>query len=57
MACAMTPDKREGYRKAFAGFDVAEKAGALAVVGDGVQRFAGREPLSVEAALTAALKK
>jgi NAD(P)H dehydrogenase (quinone) len=41
---------------AFAGFDVAVKKGALAVVGDGVQRFAGREPLSVEAALTAALK-
>lgn len=42
--------------EAFAGFDVAEKTGALAVIGDGVQRFAGREPLSVEAALTAALK-
>ncbi len=42
--------------EAFAGFDVAVKKGALAVVGDGVQRFAGREPLSVEAALTKALK-
>lgn len=41
---------------AFAGFDVAVKKGALAVVGDGVQRFAGREPLSLEAALTKALK-
>ena len=43
--------------EAFAGFDVAVKRGALAVVGDGVQRFAGREPLSVEAALQAALKR
>jgi hypothetical protein len=42
--------------EAFAGFDVAVKRGALAVVGDGVQRFAGREPLSLEAALTKALK-
>jgi NAD(P)H dehydrogenase (quinone) len=42
--------------EAFAGFDVAEKTGALALVGDGVQRFAGREPLSLEAALTKALK-
>jgi NAD(P)H dehydrogenase (quinone) len=42
--------------EAFAGFDVAVKRGAMAVVGDGVQRFAGREPLSVEAALRAALK-
>jgi NAD(P)H dehydrogenase (quinone) len=42
--------------EAFAGFDVAVKAGKLAVVGDGVQRFAGREPLGVEAALRAALK-
>lgn len=41
---------------AFAGFDVAVKKGALSVVGDGVQRFAGREPLSLEAALTKALK-
>jgi len=41
---------------ALAGFDIAEKAGALAVIGDGVQRFAGREPLSVEAALTRALQ-
>jgi NAD(P)H dehydrogenase (quinone) len=43
--------------EAFAGFDMAAKKGALAVVGDGVQRFAGREPLSVEAALVAALKR
>ena len=42
--------------EAFAGFDVAVKQGKLAVLGDGVQRFAGREPLSVEAALRAALK-
>lgn len=42
--------------EAFAGFDVAVKRGALAVVGDGVQRFAGREPLSVEKALSKALK-
>lgn len=42
--------------EAFAGFDVAVKKGALAVVGDGVQRFAGRAPLSLEAALTRALK-
>jgi NAD(P)H dehydrogenase (quinone) len=42
--------------QAFAGFDVAVKQGKLAVVGDGVQRFAGREPLSLEAALTKALK-
>ena len=41
--------------EAFAGFDVAVKKGALAVLGDGVQRFAGREPLSLEAALTKAL--
>jgi NAD(P)H dehydrogenase (quinone) len=41
---------------AFAGFDVAVKQGKLAVIGDGVQRFASREPLSLEAALTAALK-
>ena len=47
----------KGLAEALAGFDVAEKTGALAVVGDGVQRFAGREPLSLEAALTAALKK
>jgi NAD(P)H dehydrogenase (quinone) len=42
--------------EAFAGFDVAVKKGALAVIGDGVQRFAGREPLSLEAALTKALR-
>lgn len=42
--------------EAFAGFDVAVRQGKLAVLGDGVQRFAGREPLSVEAALRAALK-
>jgi NAD(P)H dehydrogenase (quinone) len=42
--------------EAFAGFDVAVKRGAMAIVGDGVQRFAGREPLSVEAALREALK-
>jgi hypothetical protein len=42
--------------EAFAGFDVAVKKGALAVVGDGVQRFGGRAPLSLEAALTRALK-
>lgn len=42
--------------EAFAGFDVAVKRGALAVIGDGVQRFAGKEPLSVEAALKAAFK-
>jgi hypothetical protein len=42
--------------QAFAGFDVAVRKGALAIVGDGVQRFAGREPLSLEAALTKALK-
>lgn len=42
--------------EAFAGFDVAVKQGKLAVVGDGVQRFAGREPQSLEAALRAALK-
>ena len=42
--------------EALAGFDVAVKKGALAVVGDGVQRFAGRAPLSLEAALTKALK-
>lgn len=42
--------------EAFAGFDVAVKKGALAVIGDGVQRFAGREPVSLEAALTKALK-
>jgi NAD(P)H dehydrogenase (quinone) len=42
--------------EALAGFDVAVKKGAFAVVGDGVQRFAGRAPLSVEAALTKALK-
>ena len=42
--------------EAFAGFDVAVKKGALAVIGDGVQRFAGREPMSVESALRAALK-
>ena len=42
--------------EALAGFDVAVKKGALAVVGDGVQRFAGRAPLSLEVALTRALK-
>jgi NAD(P)H dehydrogenase (quinone) len=42
---------------AFAGFDAAVKRGAMAVVGDGVQRFAGRAPLSVEAALKAALDR
>ncbi len=41
--------------EALAGVDVAVKQGKLAVVGDGVQRFAGREPLSLEAALTTAL--
>lgn len=43
--------------EAFAGFDVAVKQGKLAVTGDGVQRFAGREPLGLEAALRAALKR
>lgn len=43
--------------EAFAGFDVAVKAGRLAVTGDGVQRFAGREPASLEAALRRALGK
>jgi NAD(P)H dehydrogenase (quinone) len=43
--------------EAFAGVDVAVRKGALAIVGDGVQRFAGREPLSLEAALRAALGK
>jgi NAD(P)H dehydrogenase (quinone) len=42
--------------EAFAGFDVAARTGALAIVGNGVQRFAGREPLSLETALTKALK-
>ena len=42
--------------EALAGFDVAVKKGAFAVVGDGVQRFAGRAPLSLEAALTRALR-
>ena len=42
--------------EAFAGFDVAVRTGALAVIGNGVQRFAGRAPLSLEAALTRALK-
>lgn len=42
--------------EAFAGFDVAVKTGAMSIVGNGVQRFAGREPLSLEAALTKALK-
>lgn len=46
----------KGLAEALAGFDVAEKTGALAVIGDGVQRFAGREPLSLEAALTKALR-
>jgi NAD(P)H dehydrogenase (quinone) len=40
----------------FPGYDVAGKRGARAVVGDGVQRFAGREPLSLEAALATALR-
>ncbi|RYE08715.1 MAG: NAD-dependent epimerase/dehydratase family protein [Hyphomicrobiales bacterium] len=44
-----------GLAAAFAGFDVAVKRGALAIVGNGVQRFAGREPLSVADALRKAL--
>jgi NAD(P)H dehydrogenase (quinone) len=43
--------------EAFAGFDVAVKQGKLAVLGDGVQRFAGRAPLGVEAALRGALQR
>ena len=43
--------------EAFAGFDVAVKQGKLAVVGDGVQRFAGREPLFLETALRGALQR
>jgi NAD(P)H dehydrogenase (quinone) len=43
--------------EAFAGFDVAVKRGALAVTGDGVQRFAGRAPQYLEAALRASLAR
>ena len=54
-AQARRHDRRRACRRPWPrrlpGFDVAVKRGALAVVGDGVQRFAGREPLSVEAAL------
>ena len=42
--------------RAIAGLDVAAKRGAIAILGDGVQRFAGREPLSLEMALVKALK-
>ncbi len=42
--------------QALTGLDVAARRGLLAIVGDGVQRFAGREPQSLEAALEAALK-
>ena len=42
--------------QALTGLDVAARRGLLAIVGDGVQRFAGREPQSLEAALAAALK-
>lgn len=41
--------------QAIAGLDVAAKRGSLAIMGDAVQRFAGREPQSLEAALRAAL--
>ena len=43
--------------EAIAGLDAAAKVGKIAVLGNGVQRFAGREPLSLEAALTKALKR
>lgn len=39
--------------EAFAGFDVAVARGALAVTGDGVERFAGRTPTPVEQMLRA----
>jgi hypothetical protein len=42
--------------RAIAGLDVAAKRGAIAILGDGVQRFAGREPLSLEMALVSSLK-
>jgi NAD(P)H dehydrogenase (quinone) len=43
--------------EAFAGFDVAVKRGALAITSDAVERFAGRPPQHLEAALRAALAR
>lgn len=56
-ACDTERTRRETLViRAISGFDVAVKQGKLAVIGDGEQRFAGREPLSLEAVLRAALK-
>ncbi len=45
----------DAMAEAYLGFDIAAARGALAITGDGVQRFAGREPQSLEAFLRAAL--
>ncbi len=52
LVAAGLPDALAG---AIAGFDAAAARGLLAIEGDGVRRFAGRAPMSVEALLSEAL--